>query len=284
MTAPAPDPVKDAAVRQWTADPCGPKVGGEPGSAEYLEQIDLGRQHYAPWMTEVLAYERARGKEVLDVGCGQGIDLIRYAREGARVTGVDLTPRHAELALQHLGCVGAQGNVVVGDAEDLPFGDASFDLVSSNGVLHHTPDMLAALREIARVLRPGGRLVLIVYNRASLHYWLQQVLVQGIIRRQLFEEHGMLGVLSRGVERSSIGARPLVRVYSPRSVRTMLMDAGFVDTATCVRHLHSRDTYPTRLLKSFPRALEWLGQRVGWYVIGTGAVPLAVTRVRTAGE
>ena len=58
--------------------------------------------------------------------------------------------------------------------------------VSSNGVLHHTPDMPAALREIARVLRPGGRLVMIVYNRASLHYWCQQVVIQGIVRGQLF--------------------------------------------------------------------------------------------------
>ena len=109
--------------------------------------------------------------------------------------------------------MGGTAEVVNGDAERLPFEDATFDRVSSNGVLHHTPDMPAALREIRRVLKPGGEARIIVYNRSSLHYWVNQVLYQGIILRGLLEERSMAGVLSRGVEVSSIGARPLVRVY-----------------------------------------------------------------------
>ena len=73
---------------------------------------------------------------------------------------------------------------MLGDAERLPFEDASFDRVSSNGVLHHTPDMLGSLREIRRVLRPGGRATIIVYNRNSLHYWLHQVAVHGVLLRR----------------------------------------------------------------------------------------------------
>lgn len=258
-------------MRQWTADPCGPAAAGEPGSRAYIEQLERGRDDYAHWMSLVLGYEQASEKSVLDVGCGQGIDLVRYARAGARVTGVDLTARHVELARAHLEALGLEGNVLEGDAEQLPFPDATFDLVSSNGVLHHTPDMPAALREIARVLRPGGRFVLILYNRASLHYWLQQVLVEGILRGHLFTERGMAGVLSRGVERSSIGARPLVCVYSARQVRRMLDEAGFCEVKTCVRHLQPGDTLPTRLITRFPRAVDWLGRRFGWYVVASGA-------------
>ena len=79
----------------------------------------------------------------------------------------------------------------------------------------------------------------------------------------------MAGVLSRGVEQSSIEARPLVHVYSPRAVRNILTDAGLRNVVTCVRHLRSGDTYPTMLLSSFPRALDRLGHRVGWYVVGS---------------
>src|SRR5947207_3392306 len=95
----------------------------------------------------VIGIQPAKGLDVLDVGCGQGIDLAGYAMAGGRPTGVDLTPRHVELARAHPAAMGLEGEVVVGDAEALPFVDESFDRVSSNGVLHHTPDMPAALRE-----------------------------------------------------------------------------------------------------------------------------------------
>lgn len=111
--------------------------------------------------------------------------------------------------------MGLEAEIVEGDAENLPFEDARFDRVSSNGVLHHTPDMPAALREVRRVLKPGGEARIIVYNRHSFHYWLTQVLYEGVLRGGLLKERSMEGVLSRGVEYSSIGARPLVRVYSP---------------------------------------------------------------------
>jgi hypothetical protein len=88
---------KEAAVAQWSADPCGPETGSATGSLAYFRELDAGRRDYAPWMAEVLPYEYSDGKRVLDVGCGQGIDLIRYARHGANVTGIDLISRRAML-------------------------------------------------------------------------------------------------------------------------------------------------------------------------------------------
>lgn len=270
------DDAKRAAVRQWSADPCGPEVTAEPGTAEYAEQLIAGRRDYAPWFTEALGYAGTSGMDVLDVGCGQGIDLAQYAAAGARATGIDLTPHHAQLAQSHLDALGLSGEVVNGDAESLPFADASFDRVSSNGVLHHTPDTEQALREIRRVLRPGGEARILVYNRQSFHYWLFQVLWQGIRHGQLREEGSMAGVLSRGVERSSIGARPLVRVYTPRQVRAMLSRAGFAEVRTQVGVFNTMDTpisqvlaRHTRLLDD-RRVLDWLGRVGGWYVLGVG--------------
>jgi ubiquinone/menaquinone biosynthesis C-methylase UbiE len=271
---------KAAAVEQWTADPCGSSIAeGEPGSRTYFENLVRGRFEYGPWMPESLGYDGTNGLRVLDVGCGQGIDVYRYALAGAQATGVDLTPRHVELAQLHLEAMGLDAEIVLGDAEDLPFTEASFDRVSSNGVLHHTPDMPAALREIRRVLVPGGEARIIVYNRNSFHYWLTQVLYEGVLRGGLVQERSMAGVLSRGVEYSSIGARPLVNVYSPKQLREMMRAAGFTGVRSAVRHFQPTDTPITYVLRRFvrkledPSVLDRIGRIGGWYVVGTGGKP-----------
>jgi ubiquinone/menaquinone biosynthesis C-methylase UbiE len=267
---------KQRAVEQWTADPCGPIVAGDPGSREYAERLIEERSAYAPWLRESLDYEGARGLDVLDVGCGQGIDLVEYARAGARVVGVDLTPRHVELARLHLAALDLEAEVVQGDAESLPLADESFDRVSSNGVLHHTPDIDRALREIRRVLRPGGEARAVLYNRRSFHYWLTQVLFCGLLQGKLFRERSMAGVLSSTVERSSIGARPLVRVYTPREAARLLARAGLRDVDVTVRHFQPGDTPITYVLQRRVAALrradvlDRIGRIGGWYVVARG--------------
>jgi ubiquinone/menaquinone biosynthesis C-methylase UbiE len=268
---------KLAAIEQWTADPCGSsEVDLEPGSRAYFERLIKMRSDYGPWMADSLGYAETAGRRVLDVGCGQGIDVASYAMAGARASGVDLTPRHVELARAHTEALGLEAEIVEGDAERLPFDDQSFDRVSSNGVLHHTPDMPAALREIRRVLVHGGEMRVIVYNRSSFHYWLQQFLLRGILMRGLLRERSMDGVLASGVEYSSIGARPLVRAYSPRQVRRMLTEAGFERVETEVRHFWPSDTFVTAMLESRVKALrdarvlDRIGRIGGWYVVGRG--------------
>jgi ubiquinone/menaquinone biosynthesis C-methylase UbiE len=240
---------KQRAIEQWTVDPCGP-------DATTTTELLRRRRDYAPWMASALDYAGSRDLDVLDVGCGQGIDLCEYARAGARVTGIDLTPRHVELARRHLADLGLDGTVVLGDAEQLPFADNQFDRVSSNGVLHHTPSMQAALSEIYRVLRPDGRATIIVYNRNSWHFWAHQVLVRGILKGRLFRKPSLVSLLY-AVERGS--GRPLVNLYSQYQVRQMLVDAGFSHAETAVS--------PFRKTES--RLGELLGARDhGWYVIG----------------
>lgn len=261
---------KRAAIDQWTADPCGPLVEGEPGSRSYFEQLLARRHEYAPWMADVLGYDGARGLRVLDVGCGQGIDIARYAMAGATVTGIDLTPRHVELATAHLAAMKLDATIVRGDAERLPFADGSFDRVSSNGVLHHTPDMPAALREIRRVLVPPGEARIIVYNRSSAWFWITLVLGHGIGRGLLWKEHGITGVAAREVEHSTVGARPLVLFSTPKQLRAILADAGFHAVRTEVRHFApTHGQFFTGWIRD-PRLIRWLDRRVGFYVIAVG--------------
>ena len=266
---------KKQAILCWTLAPCGPAVPDlPPGSKQYFDQLIAGRREYAPWMAEVLRYSESRDRDVLDVGSGQGIDACEYASRGARAVGIDLTPRHVELATLHLAASGLAASFVEGDAETMPFPDESFDLVSSNGVLHHTPNIGAALAECMRVLRPGGTFTAILYNRQSFHYWATQVLDRGLLRGALFREGSMAAVLSASVEAGSeLGARPLVRVYSTREVRAMLESAGFGSVEVFKRHFLPGDVPLTGRLRLPNRLLRGLGRLGGWYVIGRGRKP-----------
>src|SRR5438270_157089 len=94
---------KARAREQWGANPCGAHVARDYrfGTREYFEAIEAYRYAvYAPWMKATLGFDTYRGKRLLEIGCGTGTDLLQFARGGAEVTGVDLTPRSIEVARQ----------------------------------------------------------------------------------------------------------------------------------------------------------------------------------------
>ena len=98
------------------------------------------------------------------------------------MSAVDLTPTAVRLTTQRLSLAGLFADVREADAESLPYGDSSFDFVWSWGVIHHSSDTDRVIAEIARVLRPGGRLAFMVYHRSSLTFWLNYVLYRGVLR------------------------------------------------------------------------------------------------------
>ena len=100
------------------------------------------------------------GEEVLDVACGSGNAAIRAAQAGGRVVGLDLTPELLEAGRISAAGAGVEVEWVEGDAEALPFPDGSFDVVVSTLGVMFAPRHPVAARELARVLRPGGRMAL----------------------------------------------------------------------------------------------------------------------------
>ena len=159
------------AVRQfWNSHVHDWKVATHPvGTAGFFEEIEAYRfekLHYLPRLVDFGAYA---GQRVLDVGCGVGNDLSRFARGGAQVVGIDLAETSIALARKNFEQRGLAGEFHAMNGEALEFTDASFDLVYCHTVLHFTPRPESMIREIHRVLRPGGRAIVMTVNRNS---WL----------------------------------------------------------------------------------------------------------------
>jgi glycosyltransferase involved in cell wall biosynthesis/ubiquinone/menaquinone biosynthesis C-methylase UbiE len=257
------DADKDEVQNQWDENPCGSHYvkKAAPHTLEWFLEAEAYRYgSYAPWMPTVMEFDRFAGKDVLEIGGGMGTDLAQFARHGARVTDLDLSAGHLALAQENFRLRGLSGRFIHHDAEELPFPDESFDLVYSNGVIHHTPNTHRVVREMYRVLRPGGRAFVMVYAENGLHYWRNLVWEIGLNGGEL--EHGSMGALmSRHVEITENGARPLVKVYTRRRLRRLFKDFRHV------RILKRQLTAP-----ELPRLLRWMplglaGRLMGWNLI-----------------
>lgn len=258
---------KEEAMRQWNADPCGAVEGIAFGSPEFFRAVEVERyERYAPWMREAMGFDRAAGKRVLEVGCGLGTDLMAFARGGALTFGIDLTERHLR-ATQRRFLLEARGpRLARADAESLPFRSDSVDVVYSFGVLHHTPGTAQAVREIHRVLRPGGRAIVGLYHRDSDVFWRSYVLGQGILRAKFLTD-GYRKTLSRIERRTHSEAVPLVKVYSRRSAARLF--PGFRSVTVAVRHFSFEQAGPwgRRACRLLGRFESRIARMIGWYVI-----------------
>jgi ubiquinone/menaquinone biosynthesis C-methylase UbiE len=253
------------AREQWSSDPCGEIYGSglEFGTREFFDEVERHRyEEYAPWMRQVMGFDKFAGAHLIEVGCGMGTDLLQFARGGAMCTGVDLTPRSVEISRHHFRLYEMPGDFALSDAERLPFADDSFDVFYSNGVLHHTPDTGAAVREAHRILKPGGVAKVMLYHRNSWAYWIELILKQGIYRRELFRGLTPADLMSKYVEYSSTGeARPLVKVYS-RSETSSLFSM-FRDVKVEVKQLTRPEVYfvgkfiPESVFGAMRRSIGW---------------------------
>jgi len=257
------------AREQWGQDPCGAVYDREHelGTREFFDEVERYRyKEYAPWMPRVMEFEKFRGARLLEVGCGMGTDLLQFARGGARCTGVDLTPRSIEITRRRFKLYGADGNFMISDGERLPFRSESFDVVYSNGVLHHTPDTAGSIREVHRVLRPGGTARIMLYHRNSLNYWVEIVLRRGVLGLEFLRGRSAEEIMSRVIEFSDSNARPLVKVYSRKQVRELF--GLFKDVRVDVEQLMRSELRFLSPLVS-DSMFDRLCKSIGWNVIIT---------------
>jgi ubiquinone/menaquinone biosynthesis C-methylase UbiE len=259
---------KRRAQRAWGSSPagCTSARGAKPGTPEFFDRAFEYRSRYEqPWLTELIPFQEMSGKRVLEVGFGAGFDAFTFLSNGASYFGVDITPENVDRAIRHLSRFGFAPNVQPGDAENLSFASQSFDVVYSNGVLHHVPDIDKAFREVARVLRRGGEFFVILYHKNSMLYRVNLPLSALIRHRSVREQ-------LRHIEYNEAGELPIVNVYSRAELRKLLLSTGFKPGRISVRKLVHEDLVNFPLIsKMYPliprRLLDRLGEFVGWYVI-----------------
>jgi len=174
----------------WKTEACGSHfVPGEKGTPEFYRQYREFRYRMEWHIPLLVPFSEMKDKTVLEIGCGNGADGIMFAQAGAHYTGVDLTETAVEATRAHFRSLGLEGVFHLENAEQLSFADESFDCVYSYGVLHHTPCPANAFREVGRVLKPGGKAILMLYHKHSFNYYVR---ILGYMRLRI-----LLRILSR---------------------------------------------------------------------------------------
>jgi ubiquinone/menaquinone biosynthesis C-methylase UbiE len=175
--------LKEELKNFWNSQTCGTAtIDKEKFTLEYFEEIEEHRYDLQPEIFNFAQFTRFHNKRLLEVGVGAGTDFIQWVRAGAECYGIDLTPEAIEhvqrrLELYELTCK----DLRVADAENLPYVDNYFDIVYSWGVIHHSPNTIKALEEIIRVLKPGGKAKIMIYNRKSLlafFFWFKHAFLK----------------------------------------------------------------------------------------------------------
>jgi len=210
-----------------------------------------------------------KGKHTLEIGLGQGTDSEQIIRRGAIWSGIDLTGEsvhrvRVRLALRQL----PHQALVQGSALAIPFNDDRFDIVFSHGVLHHIPDIDRAQREILRVLRPGGELIVMLYAKWSLNYLLAISLVRrlGLIALRL-ADYDPGGIYSRHLANArAVGLWHYLRMSSFIHKNT----DGPLNPYSKVYDLSlARKTFRQfRVVRAYKRFMHAPPLRVGWLPLG----------------
>jgi ubiquinone/menaquinone biosynthesis C-methylase UbiE len=156
----------------WNTEACGTHfVETCADEKDFFEKFREYRYRTEWHIPLLVPFAEAKGKQILEIGTGNGSDGVMFALNGAVYTGVDLTEAALEATRKHFQLLGLTGTFQKENAEQLGFCDNSFDIVYSHGVLHHTPNTRAAIDEVYRVLKPGGRAIIMLYHRHSFNYY-----------------------------------------------------------------------------------------------------------------
>lgn len=256
---------KKEAAKKWNSNPCGANYSTHtPYTKEYFDEIESHRYRTHPFIRHALESFAIAGKKVLEVGFGMGTDHITLARRGAQMHGIDLTPQHHEITKRRLELYNHKSELTLGDAEKMPYKNASFDFIYSLGVIHHTTHPQDALREIYRVLKDGAQCWIALYHRHSFFYWwstfLWNYLIRGRFLRESFKEH-----LSR-IEYPGDNPNLTVLVYTKGQLQRIFKELGFRSVTVRVDHLSKDDiSIFGRILPQ--KLLNFLAPYFGWYVI-----------------
>lgn len=168
------EPVISEVKSFWNTEACGTHfVKNAADERDFFEKFREYRYRTEWHIPLLVPFAESRGKKVLEIGTGNGAEAVMFGLNGAEYTGADLTDAALEATRKHLAVMGLTGTFQKENAEHLSFADGNFDWVFSHGVLHHTPNTQAAINEVYRVLKPGGRAIIMLYHKHSFNYYVR---------------------------------------------------------------------------------------------------------------
>lgn len=255
-------------MKQWNKTPCGSQDVSQSlqlGSYEFFESVRKSRYEITDkWMKKVIPFDTGKGKKVLEIGFGMGTDLLTWKLEGADVYGIDITQEHFRLAKLNFETHKLEADLQIADAANIPFSSDTFDIVYSNGVLHHTPDTVRCISEAFRVLKPGGSFIFSMYRTYSAFHLFSKLLTEGIKEGKLKKlgYRGLLSTIESGAD--GINIKPLVKTYTKMQIKYMLSDFSKVEFKTT----HLKKEHFATLRHFFPRFMEKIFEPyLGWYLV-----------------
>lgn len=279
----------------WDGKPCDSDLSDKTRlSREYFLEIERQRYELQPHILEVISKIDWRGKRVLEIGSGVGTDARVIIGKGGVYTGINVDRASTEATLQALRVFSLPGVALQCDATSLDFPDGAFDVVYSFGVLHHIPEVEKAVAEIRRVLKPGGDLLLMLYNRRSINYTVEIMLLRklglrmlslpgavALLARMGFPRHKLerhrelaaqLGTMKddEWLSRNTDGPdNPHSKVYDTAQAVALLSAFRMLENEVYFFD-HRHWGFPGRLLPE--RVRRALGRRWGWHRIVHGVM------------
>jgi ubiquinone/menaquinone biosynthesis C-methylase UbiE len=243
----------------WDAASCGEALYLTGEGAESYRKQAAQRYELEPYIRAFANFDAAANREVLEIGVGLGADHQAFAEAGAVLSGIDLTERAISHTVQRFKTFGLKSSLQTADAENLPFADASFDIVYSWGVLHHSPNTGRAIAEVYRVLRPGGTARIMIYQKHSIVGWIlwaRYALLKGRPGMSLTAVYARY-LESPGTKAYTIAeAKAFFRNYASVKAWSVLTHGDLLSSNAGQRHTgallsFARKVWPRGLIKTF---------------------------------
>jgi ubiquinone/menaquinone biosynthesis C-methylase UbiE len=201
-------------------------LGVNEFSREFYEQIDKrffgDAKEYLPWkerpFESLIPYEMLPTMDVLEIGVGSGSHAALLAAKARTFTGIDLTDYGVRSTSAKMHCLGLKSTILRMDAEDMSFKDNSFDFIWSWGVIHHSANTRHVIQEMHRVLRPGGRVITMVYHRNFWNYYICGGFVRGVLGGDLLRTRSLHKTMQRWTDGG------IARFYSIKEWRLLMSE------------------------------------------------------------
>ncbi len=240
----------------------------EYGSEEFFNEVELSRysdKFKYSYLKEISEFKEHANESVLEVGLGLGTDILQFAKNGSKVYGIDLTQNSVDTVKKRFQLNNLDGEFRVASFKEIPYEDNTFDLVYCFGVLHHSPFMEEGIEEIRRVLKPGGKAIIMLYHK-GFKYYIRKLFFEGFIKLK-YLKYNTQEIINKVTE--DFGNSPCTLVVNRKEVNELFSNYSSISSTG-----HRIDDYlkfgsfffsPTYCLPGF--LSEKIEDKFGWNIV-----------------